>query len=128
MLEFENGAIGILETTWLRPDGPTLSTAAQLEVIGTSGLVEALPFISCANVYSSNTAAQTNQAYLLAAGPHGFIGGIYRDEVVHFLDCVTTGRAPLCTGREALAAVAVAEAIDRSVATRQEVPVQLPTG
>jgi predicted dehydrogenase len=124
MLKFSTGAIGILETSWLRPDGPSAPTAVVMEVMGTQGMIELIPFASSVNVYTMNRVQPDNQAYVFVPGAHGRIPGMYREEASHFLECIATGRRPICTGRDALSAVVIADAIERSVATNSEIQVE----
>jgi len=124
LIEFGNGAIGTLETSWLRPDGPSGPKAQLLEVMGTQGMIEVTPAASSVEIYAANQARTANQAYVFTPGADGRIPGIYRDEIAHFLDCIARGRAPVCGGREALSAVLVADAIERSAMTTCEVRVE----
>ena len=48
---------------------------------------------------------------------HGRVQGALRAEVEHFLHCVATGATPAVTMDDALRAVAVLEAAERSLAT-----------
>ena len=48
---------------------------------------------------------------------HGQIAGVYKEETVHFLRCIQEGITPAVTGRDALLAVTVVEALERSFAS-----------
>lgn len=124
LVEFGNGAIGTLEASWLRPDGPSGPKAQLLEVMGTQGMIEVTPAASSVDVYRANHVRMANQAYVFTPGADGRIPGIYRDEIAHFLDCIARGRAPVCGGPEALSAVLVADAIERSAMTSSEVRIK----
>jgi UDP-N-acetylglucosamine 3-dehydrogenase len=127
LVRFENGAIGILETSWLRPDGPSGPRAQLMEVMGTVGMIEVTPGAASFNLYTTNRTQANNQAYLFTPGPDGRIPGIYRDEIAHFLACISSGQPTVCGGREALSAVIVADAIERSAATGKEVQIEAPS-
>jgi predicted dehydrogenase len=124
LVEFANGAIGTLEASWLRPDGPSGPKGQLLEVVGTQGMIEVMPAASSVSVYLADHVRVANQAYVFTPGADGRIPGIYRDEIAHFLDCVGRGRAPVCGGRDALSAVLVADAIERSATTSSEVRIK----
>lgn len=51
--------------------------------------------------------------------PSGHTLNVYQAELMHFLECVAAGRPFIIQPEQALMAVAVAEAIDRSVVSGQ---------
>jgi predicted dehydrogenase len=123
-LRFGNGAIGTLECSWLRPDGPAGVVAARMDVFGCDGVVEVTPYAPSVHVYRAGAVEAPIAAYGLEAGPHGEIASIYRDEVLSFLAAVRGRPDGGCTAEEGLEAVRVVEAIERSLrASGEEVEV-----
>jgi UDP-N-acetyl-2-amino-2-deoxyglucuronate dehydrogenase len=89
LLEFENGAFGVIEaTTAAAPGFPR-----RLSIAGTKGSV----------VHEE----PARSAAVADATPH-------RRVLVDFIDAVRTGRTPACDGREGRRSVALVEAIYRS--------------
>jgi predicted dehydrogenase len=122
-LRFANGAIGTLECSWLRPDGPAGVIGARMDVAGCDGVVEVTPYAPTVSVYRAGTVESETPAYALDRGAHGQIAGIYRDEVLSFLAKVRGGDDAGATGLEGLAAVRVVEAIERSLRDGDEVSI-----
>jgi len=120
MLEFDDAAIGVVETNWCLPANTPTVIDAKIEVIGTEGALT----IDC---------SQTGLTILDSEGlkmldtdywpeQHGNLVGILRDEVEYFATCVRADRAPsVVTPREAARVVAVMEAAERSA--KQGVPI-----
>jgi len=122
ILRFENGAIGTLENSWIRPQGAgSRRLGASLVVMGTEGAVKVEPFQERINLYQHNYTEPMLPAY--SFGPTAFdgIGGIYRDEFAHFIQCIRTGASPIVLPDQALSAIRVCEAIEQSI--RQGTPV-----
>jgi predicted dehydrogenase len=108
VLTHASGAISHVEASWAEP-APVFRT--RLEIAGSRGLIahdsdETAPIV--ARLHREITAGDTGLADVgLAANP-------FEAEVQHFLDVVAGRRDPVLTGRDAVAAVAVAAAARRS--------------
>jgi predicted dehydrogenase len=115
VLTHASGAISHVEASWAEP-APVFRT--RLEIAGSRGLIahdsdETSPIT--ARLHRDVAAGDTGLADVgLAANP-------FEAEVQHFLDVVAGRRDPVLTGRDAVAAVAVAAAARRSA--REGVPV-----
>ena len=125
MVEFESGAVGILETSWLVPAGAPANVLtptwrgtidAEIEVIGDAGtgrirLLDAPLSVSNAGF----TAAPETGLWPEVSGS---IGGALRDEDAHFIDRVRRG-APesIASVADAVMGLRVAEAIVASAAS-----------
>lgn len=118
LLRFASGAVGMLENSWIRPEGPGASRlAATLVIMGSEGSVKIEPYMENVTFYRSNAIEPVFPSYSFDDTVLGRIGGAYRDEFEHFIDCVKTGRQPIISPQQALSAVVVCEAIEQSLKT-----------
>jgi predicted dehydrogenase len=120
LFEFENGAIGVLENSWIRPAGPCGRIKSLFEVVGTSGRLQVDPGETGIAIYRGPDVAYPGWASPRQPLVYGKITGAYREELAHFLECVATRGKPAVTGEDGLAAVIVADAIDRSLSAGGE--------
>ena len=127
LVRFENGAIGTLENSWLRPNGTACRRiGSSLVMMGTKGAYRAEPYHEASTLYQPGHAEPVFMAYSHGKTHLGTIGGLYRDEFAHFVACVKTGAAPIVSPAQALSAVVVCNAIERSL--REGIPVQVDQG
>jgi predicted dehydrogenase len=114
LLKFDDGTIADLETSWV-----SSSLSFQFEAMGTEGGVQITsPEIGAVQVGAGGTRF-ANPLYGFEPLPDGQTFNVYQAELMHFLKCIVTGQAFIVRPEEALMAVSVAEAIDRSVASGQ---------
>ena len=116
-LEYENGAIAQVATSWVLPQtqGQTRSSvrAKGLEIVGTRGMIS----IDADNI---GVTIQTEESIsfpdiLYNFDMHGTSFGIYREEMSHFVACIEGRTKPATVARDAYYAVAAACAIEQSV-------------
>lgn len=125
LLEFANGAVGIIETSWFVPDGAPANVVtptwrgtidAELEVIGDIGTSRIRLLDAPLTRWSAGfmSAPETG----LWSEVSGAIGGAPREEDAHFIDRVRHG-APesIASVADAVAGLRVAEAIVASAAS-----------
>jgi UDP-N-acetylglucosamine 3-dehydrogenase len=118
LLEFDDGTIGTLETCWAAP-----LPSWQFQAVGTKGMVTITSPEDSSMLYSLEGLRVYNPLYSADPVAEGQTLNVYQAELMHFLHCVAHERPFIVQPQEALVAVAVAEAIDRSVASGQaEVP------
>lgn len=122
MIEFDDQAVGVVETIWCLPATAPTVIDARLQVVGTDGMLT----IDC---------SQTGLTVVDADGPkmqdtvywpllYGERTGALRDELAYFADCVRRGQRPtVITSAEAARAVAVMEAAEQSA--RLGTPVEI---
>jgi len=136
-LTAEDGALAVLQSTWLVPDAAPITLAgppagpldlwgtidAQLEVVGTSQVgkvnltAEGLSLWDDLGVRTPDTG--------LWPEVHGRVSGALREELSHFLDCVRAGKqSTLVPPENGAVAVHLAEAIVRS--SQEDETVLLP--
>ena len=125
LLEFANGAVGMIETSWLVPAGAPANVVtptwrgtidAEIEVIGVAetGRIRLLdaPF----SLWSADFTAAPETGLWPEVG--GTVGGALRDEDAHFIDRVRHGTPEsVASVADAVAGLRVAEAIIASAAS-----------
>jgi predicted dehydrogenase len=125
LVEFESGAIGILETSWLVPAGAPANVVtpdwrgtidAEIEVIGDVGTARIRLLDAPFSLWSAGFTATPETGLWPEVG--GSIGGALRDEDAHFIDRVRRG-APesIASVADAVMGLRVAEAIVTSAAS-----------
>jgi len=117
LLEFENGVVACLETSWVLPDSSLATLDARLEIVGTRGVVYVDIHGQGLTVVEEERMDRPDTMY----GPvvHGQVAGILKEEIAHFVACVQADREPLITGTMGLEAVRVVMAAHRSLETGQ---------
>ncbi len=121
LLTFDDGTIATLETCWA---APLLSWG--FEAVGTDGMINVTSPETGSTFYSVDGVQSVNPLYSSEPIVEGQTLNVYQAELMHFLGCVAQNRPFVIQPQEALMAVAVAEAIDRSVLSGQpEIPAQV---
>jgi predicted dehydrogenase len=118
LLRFENGAIGLIYSSWSSPTSHGYS-----EIVGFDGVLASTPL---------GTTLFTNKATLPEVGQEGRIVlpgdpprfDAYQARVDHFVDCVQNDKEPVVTIEVGRDVVEICEAVYRSIA--QNGPVTLP--
>ena len=121
VLTFADGTLAMVENCWGMPDVTGRPRRFQFDVVGAGGVLEVYGHEQGIGVLTPEAAEFPSVIWLPEV--HGRLGGVYRDQVGHFVDCVAKDRAPACTGEEALVAVRVVAAIARSLEQGVEVAV-----
>jgi predicted dehydrogenase len=116
-LRFSTGAIGLLEQSWGLPYGLPSLLDAQLEVVGTEGAAYIDMRASSISMFTDGNYTQPD---VILFGP---VTHLLRDEYECFLAYLAGQSKPGASGKEALEALYVAEAITRSAETGK--PIQL---
>jgi predicted dehydrogenase len=114
VLQFDNGACGCLEALWVNPGGVVSTLDARLEVVGTQGRLLLRVGHEDLEISDQQRTWALDVTYWPTVA--GSVGGALRAELAHFARCVREDREPLVSLEDALRAVAVAEAIERSLA------------
>lgn len=124
LMKFANGAVGCLETCWVVPEGVSNTLDARLEVVGTTGRVAVRVGDESLDIAGMDRARRPDIAYgpVMLDQQHGAL----RTQLEHFAACVLDDVQPFISGEDALAAVAIAEAIHKSLEIG--LPVDYPEG
>lgn len=118
-LRFASGVTAVFEQSWSAPPLAGRTRQALLDLRGTLGAIEVTPNEQGLAIFTAG--APVYPALLESPIVHGRVFGVFPALVAHFADCVLNLHSPLVTGRDGLAAVLVAEAIDRALETGREV-------
>jgi predicted dehydrogenase len=118
LLKFEDDTSAILETSWVAP-----VMFWQFEAVGTEGILQiSTPELETA-AYTREGMQFSFPLYQFEPLPSGQIWNLYQAQLSHFFDCIINDKPFIIQPEEALEAVAVAEAIDRSINSgKPEVP------
>jgi predicted dehydrogenase len=114
VLRFDDDTIASLETSWIAS-----VPSWQFEAVGTRGMLQITTPNLGSMVHAGEGIQFARPLYGFEPLPSGNTLNVYQAELMHFLECVAEGRPFIIQPEEALMAVAVAEAIDRSVASGQ---------
>ncbi len=120
LLRLDDGTPCVVESCWVLPAHFKSGIDAQLEVVGTEGVIEVTGLEQGLRV-ADRAGMQYPDTMRYVESDGGTPGGILKTELEHFIACIRNGRAPLVTAEDGLAAVRVAAAIDEAVASRQMV-------
>lgn len=121
-LRFASGVTAVFEQSWGTPPLDGRPRQALFDLRGTRGTIEVTPLEQGLGIFTQGRAAYPQ--LMDSAIVHGRVFGVFPALLAHFVDCVAHGRPPLVTGRDGLAAVAVAEAIGQSLAEGREITLQ----
>ena len=129
ILQFENGAICSLETSWLIPDrGPhnvltetwSGTIDAELEIIGTKQSARLRLLESTLQIWTDDVTKHPEAG--LWPEVYGKVAGALREEDAHFIECVMQGGgSTVASVDQAVEGLRIAEAIMRSADAGQEV-------
>ncbi|AXK34471.1 gfo/Idh/MocA family oxidoreductase [Streptomyces armeniacus] len=117
VVDFADGFVGQLFNGWVRPENSAFQIDGRLELIGTSGTVEV-------DVRDHGLQIGSSKGYALPDGNHwpdvnGRISGDLAAEVAHFVRALRRDEDFVISVDEAMSAVAVNDAILRSVGSGQ---------
>ncbi|WP_409346395.1 Gfo/Idh/MocA family protein [Paenibacillus sp. MBLB4367] len=120
MLKFASGMMGIVESSWLVPNGAPAEVDVRMEVVGERGTVHFQEPDDGLAIWGDET---TENGVLYDWQPrYGRVAGALLEELHHFYDCVRSGRkSDILLPEDALAAVRVAEAVVLSCQTGKPV-------
>lgn len=123
-VRFESGAIGTIELSWALPDVQGNRRSPTLEIVGTKGYANVILSDQGVSIHTQEGVAIPDFWYGFAPALHGHMLGVYREELLHFWRCVRTREEPIITPAQALEAVRVALAVESSLASNNDVPVE----
>jgi UDP-N-acetylglucosamine 3-dehydrogenase len=122
VLEFESGAIGVVETIWLIPPSAGVMLDDALQVVGDKGVANIRLLPASFDLWRDAGPETPDIGYdpRVAASARGAL----REELAYFCDCVRDNRAPqMITGDEAMSAVEVALALVESAQSDKEIEI-----
>ena len=120
LLEWEDGTIACVETSWVLPDYLPSGLDSQLEVLGSEGAIYLRIYNQNLQIYKDRSEfPDTFYHFLLHDKPFG----ILKAEVEHFIDCIIYDKEPLIGGEEGLLAVRIAEAAHKSIELKERIEI-----
>jgi predicted dehydrogenase len=120
VLEFDSGAIGVVETIWLLPQAAGIILDDSFQLVGDKGVGNVRLEPGGLTFWRDQGAETPDFSYDPRVA--GAAKGALRDELAYFCECVLEGRAPeVITAREAKRAVRVALALVESAAAGRDV-------
>ena len=120
---FDNGVVGVLENSWSTPAHSGRPQSEQFSIHGKQGAAEVLGHENSVAVYQvGGPPDYPDIGYTPVL--HGRQEGMFRSLFNHFVGVVQGKWAPVVSGRDGLAAIQVAAAIDRSLESGNEVDVE----
>ncbi len=123
VLEFETGAVGVIETIWLLPKAAGISLDDAFRVVGATGLGNLQLVPAALSFWREDGYEVPDVSY--DPRVRNSARGALRDELSYLCDCVTEGRAPeLNTGVDGRRALRVAQALIESAAAGADVEIQ----
>lgn len=123
ILEFEGGAIGVVETIWLLPEAAGIMLDDSFQIIGDRGVGNISLLPGALSFWRDKGPEVPDVSYDPRVA--GAARGALRDELAYFCDCIQDGRAPqVITAIEAKRAVRVALALVESERAGKDVELQ----
>lgn len=122
VLEFEGGAIGVVETIWLLPPQAGISVDDSFQLVGTAGVANL-------QLHPGPLSLMLETGYEIPDISYGPVAcgaarGAMREELAYFVECVQTGREPeRITALEGARAVRVVLALIESAETGRDVQI-----
>ncbi|MBC7328042.1 Gfo/Idh/MocA family oxidoreductase [bacterium] len=120
LLEWKDGTIGCIETSWVMPDYSPTGLDCQLEIVGERGAVHLRIDNQNLQIFKEKSEFP-DTSYHLVLYDKAF--GILRAEVEHFLDCIKNGKELAISAEEALLAVKIAAAAHKSIEEKKGVEI-----
>ncbi len=115
LLRFANGALGIAELNWVLPRGFPAGGDHRADIVGSAGS------LSVATLETGLRQSNQERSVLVDWGSapivQGQAGGMFANELRHFVDCIRRGSTPAVSPADALAALRIALAVERAAAT-----------
>jgi predicted dehydrogenase len=123
MLEFDDDAIGVVETNWGLPTNAATAIDATLQVVGTDGMLT----VDCSHTGLTILDADGLKMQDTDYWPeqYGSIVGVLQNELTYFADCIRSDRNPdVISPVEAADAVRVMEAAEQSATQREPIDLE----
>jgi UDP-N-acetylglucosamine 3-dehydrogenase len=121
MYEFENGAVGVIESVWFLPDKTPYPLDARMEIIGTEGAI----YIDSGQSFAVNDKDGLRYPEVVYwPSVNGVRSGVLRDELLYFINCVISGKQPdVITPEESKSAVEVVLSAEKSTKTGEVIKI-----
>jgi UDP-N-acetylglucosamine 3-dehydrogenase len=115
LLRFASGALGIAELNWILPRGFPAAGDHRLDLVGGAGSLSIATLETGLRRADGQRAIQVDTAS--APSVQGHPGGMFYFELRHFVDCARGRATPAIAPEDAVQALRIALAVERSAAT-----------
>jgi predicted dehydrogenase len=123
VLEFEGGALGVVETIWLLPKAAGIVLDDAFQLIGDKGIGNVSLVPGALTLWRDDGVETPDVSY--DPRVRGAAYGALRDELAYFCNCVRHNRQPeIITAREATNSVRVALALAQSAAENRDIEIK----
>lgn len=123
VLEFEGGALGVVETIWLLPKAAGIMLDDAFQLVGDKGIGNVSLVPGALTFWRDDGVETPDVSY--DPRVRGAAYGALRDELAYFCDCVRNDRQPeIITAREATNSVRVALALAQSAAESRDIEIK----
>ena len=123
VMEFEGGALGVVETVWLLPKTAGIVLDDAFQLIGDKGVGNVNLVPGALTFWRDDSVETPDVSY--DPRVRGAAYGALRDELAYFCDCVRHNRQPgVITAREATNAVRVALALAQSASESRDIEIK----
>lgn len=120
-LEFENGALAVLESDWLTPDSFHAGVNDAAEVIGDRGILQLNTLANGLYGWSDQKGSLAPDAFIHYALADRYRGALH-EQMSYICQCLISGQEPLYVSfADAVHGIEIAEAIERSIASGKEI-------
>ncbi|MFW6159341.1 MAG: Gfo/Idh/MocA family protein [Planctomycetota bacterium] len=130
VLDFDDGAVAVVENSWLLPQSSASLIDHKIELLGSKGAIYVDPTHSraLAKYTERPPGGHPNASYpdmFVSPEVHGRQLGLAVESINHFVECVRYGKQPLATGQDGLLNTRLIRAAEESAAN-DGAPVELP--
>jgi len=120
VLSLSTGALCAMEACWVLPSCYKAALDGFLEVIGTKGVIYVETMHQGLTVVNQAGPVYPDTMRYQERDNRG--GGLVREQMEHFVDCIDHGRPPKCTARDGYEAIRICQALQNSITSGQPVP------
>jgi len=112
LTKFEDGTFFTFETSWILPEAWPGLIDFKFMLLGSKGRIG----IDGDHQGIDITSDKLNWPFVLGSqNAYGKSFGYFREPIIHFIDCVSKDKQPLCTGEDGLRVTRAIEAIRKSI-------------
>jgi predicted dehydrogenase len=129
VVDFEDGAVAVIENSWVLPENSPALIDHRVEILGTEGVIYLNPQ-HCGAI--AKYTGQQSYAFPDSPLPDMFVTpevygrqvGFAVESIYHFIECIRDGREPLTTGEDGLLNTRLILAAEES-ADKGSIPVEV---
>lgn len=113
LIEYENGELACLEACWVLPENSPASIDDKVEIVGTRGVAYIDSCDRGVNIVAMDKIEYPDSRHWPEL--NGEIGGALYEELTSFVNCILKDKKPIIGAYDALKALEVVDAIERSM-------------